>query len=48
MAVAEARRFRMEVQFEFNEIYLSVSPLSCADDIAVIYSLKSEIRRLKA
>lgn len=50
-ASEKAKRVAMEnyceVEFEFNKITLYVRPESCADDIAAIYSLKNEIRRLR-
>lgn len=47
-AIAYAKKHKVnEVEFEFNEINLRVSPLSFPDDIVYIYSLKCEIRRLQ-
>jgi molybdenum cofactor biosynthesis enzyme len=46
-AIMQAKNHSAEVRLTFNEIELTVSPLSFDIDIATIYSLKSEIRRLK-
>jgi ribosomal protein S5 len=46
-AIKAAKKQGMEVKLAFNEIELTINPLSYDIDIATIYSLKSEIRRLK-
>lgn len=43
--IASARH--EDVQFKFNGVDLIVSKRSFADDIAMIYTLKCEIRRLR-
>lgn len=35
-----------EVEFRFNDAYLSVTPTSNPDDIVLIYALKCELARL--
>ena len=40
-------RFKEKVTLVFNEIEVDISTNSNVDDIAVIYNLKSEIRRLE-
>lgn len=47
-AVQLARALGQSVHFTFNEIELCASPFSHADDIAEIYSLRCELRRLNA
>lgn len=44
-ACQQAKQFNQNVQFDFNGINMDVSRFSFCDDIAYIYSLKSEIRR---
>jgi hypothetical protein len=45
-AIKLARENNQEVEFVFNEIRLIASPLSYDVDIATIYNLQHEIRRL--
>ena len=44
-AISTARLHNCEVSFDFNGISMTVHPLSYDVDIALIYSLKSQIRR---
>jgi hypothetical protein len=44
-AIARAKEADERVTLLFNELEITVSPQSFADDIAMIYNLKSEVRR---
>jgi hypothetical protein len=44
-AIARAKEAGERVTLLFNELEIAVSPQSFADDIAMIYNLKSEVRR---
>lgn len=44
-AVRAARDFGAPVDLVFNGLAVIVSPMSFADDIATIYTLKAELRR---
>jgi len=45
-AVEIAAKNGTEVELVFNDLTMHVSPFSHADDIATIYSLKHQLRRL--
>ncbi len=47
-AVDMAAKYGVEVELIFNGLTMFVSPFSHAADIATIYNLKSEIRRLNS
>lgn len=46
LAVEKAREHLCEVDYQFNDIPMLVSPFSHPEDIAVIYTLRHELRRL--
>lgn len=48
LAIAAARASNDHVEFDFNGIPLIATRHSCALDIATIYDLKCELRRLQS